>query len=284
MSTERGFRSRLRAETRLRDVIAILAVPAVLLLVFALPVGTRESLAFSAGAPTVPTAYTAHFIHLDPGHLSGNLAVYALVVPGSYLLAALGGCRRIFFVPFVSALISFPFVFSALHLALDSPGRIVGFSGLNMAFVGMLPLFLTVYLSRLEGSVRLDHAPALFFAGVALIAFRVVPSDRARPGITLGVALAALAYAAFAYRGLRSGTVQDLLDRSGEFELVFGATVVFFSAVYLGFPSDPAWSGGGVDVYTHFLGYAVGFVVTYVVFRIDDPTLRVPPPPDEQPR
>lgn len=63
-----------------------------------------------------------------------------------------------------------------------------------------------------------------------------------------------------------------------------GATVVFFLAVYLAFPSDPAWSGGGVGVYTHFLGYVVGFAVTYVVFRIDDPTLRIPPPPGEQPQ
>jgi putative flippase GtrA len=283
MSTERGFRSRLRAETRLPDVLAVLGVPVVLLFVFALPAGTRESLAFSAGSPTVPTAYTAHFVHLDPGHLWGNLAVYVLVVPGSYLLAALGGRRRIFFVPFVAVLLSFPFVFSALHLALDSPGRIVGFSGLNMAFVGMLPLFLTVYLSHLEGDVRLDHAPALFFAGVALIAFRVVPSGQARTGLALGAVLAALAHAVFAYRGLRSGAVGELVDRSGEFELVTGATVVFFLAVYLAFPSDPTWSGGGVDVYTHFLGYVVGFVVTYVVFRIDDPTLRIPSPPDEQP-
>jgi hypothetical protein len=59
--------------------------------------------------------------------------------------------------------------------------------------------------------------------------------------------------------------------------------VVFFLSVYLAFPSDLTWVGGRIDVYTHALGYVVGFVVTYVVFRIDDPTLRIPPPPGEQP-
>ena len=283
MPGETRFGARVRAAVHLLDLLAVLAVPGVLVVVFALPATTRESLALSAGSPTPVTAYTAHFVHLEAGHLAGNLAIYALVVPAAYLLAALGDYRRVFFIPFVSILVSFPFVLSGLHLVLDSSGRVLGFSGLTMAFVGMIPLFETVYLSSLGGEVRLDNAPTLFFAGVALIAARIVPSDPEGVAITLAAAAITLAYAWYARFRLRAATLRDLLDRFGEFETAVGAGVTFFVALYFGFPADPARSGRIVGVYTHFLGYALGFVSTYLVLRIDDPTFRVPSPPDPPP-
>jgi len=283
MSREGGFRARLRAVVHPVDLLAILAVPAILGLVFTLPTPTRESLALSTAEPTVVSAYSAHFVHLDAGHLLGNLAVYGLTVPTAYLLATLGDCRRGFVVPFVAVLLSFPWILSALHLALGTPGRVLGFSGLNMAFVGTLPLFAAVYLSRLDGDVRLDHAPALFFAGAAVIAFRLVPTDPARGVLTAAAGAVALTFAGYAWRGMSSETILELAGRSVEFELVAGGVVVFFLAVVLGFPETPAGSDGVVGVYTHALGYAAGFVSTYVVLRIDDPTRQAPPPPDERP-
>jgi hypothetical protein len=283
MATDEGVRTRLREAARVLDVVAILVVPATLVLVFTLSTPTRESLALSTDAPTVVSMYTAHFVHLDAGHLSGNLAVYVLVVPTAYLLAALGDRRQTFVVPFLAALVPLPFVLSGLHLALDTPGQVLGFSGLNMVFVGTMPLFETIYLSRLEGDVRLDHAPALFFAGGAVIAFRLVPTDPARLALTAGAGAIALAFAGYAWRDISSETLGELAGRSVEFELVAGAVVVFFLAVSLGFPADPAQPDGYVGVYTHVLGYVAGFVSTYLVFRIDDPTRRVPSPPGENP-
>lgn len=280
MATEGGFRSRLQKTVRLIDLLAILVVPGVLLLLYALPTTTRESLVFTIHAPTLDSAYTTHFVHLSIRHLTGNLAIYVLVVPASYLLAVLGDCRRIFFIPYVAVLLSFPFVLSGLHLALGSSGRVVGFSGINMAFVGMVPLFQTVYLSRLEGDVRLAHAPTLFFAGTAVIAFRVVPPGQAQWTLTLGAALVMLAYIAYTWRGVTIDTIRDLLSQSGRFELVVGSAAMFFIATFFGFPSDPKLSNRIVDVYTHFLGYSVGFVSAYFLFWVDDPTFRIPPPPE----
>ncbi|MFB6228704.1 MAG: hypothetical protein ABEH88_09120 [Halobacteriales archaeon] len=283
MSTDDGVRTRLREAVHPVDLLAVLLVPVVLVLVFTLSTPTRESLALSTDAPTVVSAYAAHFVHLDSGHLSGNLAVYGVVVPTVYLLAALGDRRRAFLVPFLAVLLSFPFALSALHLVLDTPGRVLGFSGINMAFVGMVPLFETIYLSHLDGDVRLDHAPALFFAGAAVIAFRLVPADPARVVLTVGAGAVALTFAGYAWREISSETIVELAGRSVEFELVAGGIVVFFLAVSLGFPENPARPDGFVGVYTHFLGYAAGFVLTYLALRINDPTVRVPPPPDDQP-
>ena len=55
--------------------------------------------------------------------------------------------------------------------------------------------------------------------------------------------------------------------------------MVFFAAVFVAFPANPVRSAGVVDVYTHFLGYALGFVSTYLLLRTDDPTDRIPDPP-----
>jgi hypothetical protein len=283
MSTEEGVTTRLREAVHPADVLLVLVVPVVLGLVFTLPTPTRESLALSTDAPTVVSAYAAHFVHIDPGHLSGNLIVYVLIVPTAYLLAALGNRRWTFLLPFVAVVALFPFGLSALHLVAGTPGQVLGFSGLNMAFVGMVPLFETIYLSRLDGDVRLDHAPALFFAGAAVIAFRLVPEDPARLVTTAAAAVVALAFAGYAWRGLSGETIAELAARSVEFELVVGAVVVFFLAVSLGFPADPVRSNGVVGVYTHLAGYAAGFVATYTVLRVADPTRRVPSPPEEPP-
>lgn len=283
MATDENVRTRFREAVRVVDLLAILLVPAVLVLVFTFPTPARESLALSTDAPTVVSMYAAHFVHLDPGHISGNLAIYALVVPTVYLLAALGDRPQAFLIPFLAVLLLFPFVLSALHLALDTPGRVLGFSGLNMAFVGMVPLFEAIYLSRLDRDVRLDHAPALFFAGAAVIAFRLVPGDPERLALTAAAGVLAAVFAGYAWRGISRETIVDLVGRSVEFELVAGAVVVFFLAVSLGFPEDPTRPDGFVGVYTHFLGYAAGFVLTYLALRSNDPTRRVPPPPGEQP-
>jgi hypothetical protein len=99
--------------------------------------------------------------------------------------------------------------------------------------------------------------------------------------LTTAAAAAALVFAGYAWRGISRETIVELAGRSVEFELVAGAVVVFFLAVGLGFPEDPARPDGFVGVYTHFLGYAAGFVLTYLALRVNDPTRRVPPPPDE---
>jgi len=124
-----GFRRELVAGVRLVDLLALAAVPVVLGAVFALPESTRRSLAFAYTDPTVRTAFTAHYVHLDVDHLAGNVAGYVVLAGVGYALAVLAGCRRFFMVALATFLAAFPVVLSALNLAvprnaisLDSPG------------------------------------------------------------------------------------------------------------------------------------------------------------------
>jgi len=144
--------------------------------VFALPESTRRSLAFAYTDPTVRTAFTAHYVHLDVDHLAGNVAGYVVLAGVGYALAVLAGCRRFFMVALATFLAAFPVVLSALNLAVPRNAISFGFSGINMAFAGLLPLLLGVYARERffpEASIR--ALPAVFFPLVGWMAFLALP-------------------------------------------------------------------------------------------------------------
>lgn len=150
-----SLRVTLVARASRLDLVALAAVPAVLLAVFALPEPTRRSLAFAYHDPTALTALSAHYVHFDPNHLLANLAGYGLLAGVGYLLAAASRRRRFFFVAFSTVCVAFPVVLSALNLAVPRRAVGFGFSGVNMAFAGLLPLFLAAFVhTRLRPAPR----------------------------------------------------------------------------------------------------------------------------------
>jgi len=73
-------------------------------------------------------------------------------------------------------LAAFPVVLSALNLAVPRNAISFGFSGINMAFAGLLPLLLGVYARERffpEASIR--ALPAVFFPLVGWMAFLALP-------------------------------------------------------------------------------------------------------------
>lgn len=254
---------------RLVDVACILAVPLVILAVFALPLEVRRAYVFSYTEPTVLTAFTAAYVHLEPGHLLTNLGVYALVVPAVYLLSVLGGTRRRFLAAFVTFVVVFPAVLSVLNLAFARPAVGYGFSGVVMAFFGFLPIALSGHLRRrFDLTSELDLAGGLFFAGLALVAI-LSPASLVTYGLAAAAGLAALLYGLPMLDG-RTGLVRNVRAASGaagHFELSVGALVAFLAFPFVAFPTAPGSGGAIVNVYVHLLGYALGFMATYVTVQ-----------------
>jgi hypothetical protein len=260
----------LRSAVRPVDVAGILAVPLALLGAFALPESTRHALAFSYSDPTLWTAFTANYVHLGTDHLLANVVSYVVVVPLVYLLSVLAGRRRRFLVAFTTFLVALPAALSILNLAISRPGATVGFSGINMAFVGFLPLALSGFLAaHFDVDAELDLAGGLFFAGLALVAVLSVRSP-----VTYGVAAAAALAAVVFF-----GSVVDLQERTrpdvraavqagGYFELAAAAFVLFAALQLLAFPVDPVVDDGVVNLYVHLLGYAIGFIATYATIHV----------------
>jgi hypothetical protein len=114
------FRFRLQARAATADALALAGVPVVLCAVYALPEPIKRRLVFDYATPTLLTAYTAHFVHFDPAHLSVNLGSYVLLVPVAYALAALSDELSRFRVAVVTLHTAVPLALSALNLAMVS--------------------------------------------------------------------------------------------------------------------------------------------------------------------
>jgi membrane associated rhomboid family serine protease len=246
------------------DALAAVAVPFALLWVHSLPVATRRSMALAFDDPTLPTLFTAHFVHLSGGHLLSNLIIYALVVPTAYLLARRTDDLRAFRRGFLTVLLVFPPALSGLSVALGRPALGYGFSGLNMALFGLLTMFLGRFLAR-RLRVGVDRRGLVLFGlGVVLVVLQSLPTTT----VTLSVAGAAACLSLASVVGRlrrRSGegtTFGSRAGRVGDVELAVIAGVLFCALPLLAF-SVPASVSAWLGLYVHFLGYALAFTVLY---------------------
>jgi len=270
--TDEPFRRRLRHSARAVDLLALLAVPVVLVAVARLAAGTPLSFAFSYADPTLRTAFESHFVRAGTEHLAFNLATCALVVPTAYLPSVLAGNRDRFYVAFVSFLVAFPVVLSLLNLAAPREGLSLGFSGVNMVFVDYLPVALARYLRVTLGvTAERDLASGLFFAGLALVAIL-----SARTRLTYAVAAVA-AVAHLRAAGLGVPGSWDWLGPAGYADPAIVGTTLLAGGLLGGFPAELAVDGAVINVYVHFVGFALGFLSTYLTVQVA-PAIECSPP------
>ena len=259
----------------LLDVAAVVLVPAVLVAVFLLPAGARREFALLYAEPTLRTLYTAHFVHLSFPHLAANLLVYLLVVPFSVVVSVRSGRRRRFYVVALVVLGIFPVVLSGLNVLFPRPRLGMGFSGLNLAFVGYLPHVLADQFEaeRPEwDELRAALLALAFFVGTAIVTLRVIGSVRGAPQVGVAWLLAAGLGSLAAATALTRPVVSYL--RSPGFA---GGTIppvsalgclLFVLVMVVGFPEVSPDGGSVVNLFLHLLGYSLGYLVPYVAFQV----------------
>lgn len=264
-----SFREDLLTSARTVDLLALCVAPVVVIAVFSLPEATRRSLAFAYEDPTLPTAFTAHYVHLRVDHLVGNLAGYGILAAVGYALAVLSGYRRFFLTALATFLLAFPVALSWLNLAVPRNAIGFGFSGINMALAGLLPLLLGVYArDRFFPDASIRSLPAVFFPLVGWIALLALPVSTAGAGLAgLATALAGvvlgLLYASSTGTRLRQPVrkrVRTVTSRTGYGELFAVGVVLLVGYPVVGFPTDPATGGSVVNLYVHLLGFCLAFI------------------------
>ena len=293
-----SLRSALFAHARASDLVPLAAVPVVLLAVFTLPEATRRSLAFTYTEPTLLTAFTAHYVHLRIEHLAGNLVAYVLLAGIGYLLATAGRQRRLFFTAFATFCLVFPVALSALNLAVPRNAVGFGFSGVNMAFAGLLPLLLAAFarehlpasrsdqdsivVASLSDSVPVRVLPPVFLVSVGWMGTLAVPTGlnvagAAGPAVALvGGGWLLWTVTSVAPGGLRSlaWVPRRLIGTPGYGDLFVVGVVLVVAYPVAGFPADPTGDGRVLNLYVHLLGYALAFIGPYVLIAFgafDDP-------------
>lgn len=268
--TPDSFWATLQREIRLTDCLALAVVPAVLVAVFLLPLETRMEFAFVYRRPTGLTAYTAHFVHRSLAHLLANLGGYVLLAGSGYVLAVLADARRLFGLAVVTYLLAFPPVLSALNLAIPRNAVGYGFSGVTMAFAGLLPVILAAYAARrLHPRVGVQHAPAGFLALVAVVALVVPIPGWILPTTAVVATIGAAGFGLAAVRALRSTGLYVTARKPGWVDAFVLGVVVFVGYPFIGFPTEPSTAAGVVNTYVHLLGFCLAFLVAYVAVLFD---------------
>jgi len=261
------------------DIFALLAVPLTLCAVFTLPEPVRQSLAFDYSDPTILAAFVAPYVHLGWMHLLVNVLGYLVIIPMAYVLSVASGRRTRFFTVFGTFLVVLPPALSYLNLAVPRSGSALGFSGVVLAFVGYLAYAIADYLcAALRLGPVVSLSPVIFFLGFALAAplsVRSVTVDRATValgtgGLVLATLLAAVLFALSAVDGSETfrRRFEAATKRRGPFGLAVFALGVFVTFLFLAFPAEPDRGMATVNLYTHLLGYALGFTSTYLSVQL----------------
>ena len=254
------------------DIAVLCLVPVTLFGLFLLPEPVRRAAAISFADPTVRTAFTAHFIHLSTAHLLGNILGFVLLGTVAYGLSIVAGHRRLFWVATITFLVAFPFVLSALNLVIPRNAIGYGFSGVNMAVFGYVVVILPMAADARTGTNTRSFVPALFFCSVAYIALIALPTSSLSLAIVGAAIASALPYARRVDTdALRAALAvgRELRMQPGVGELVDVAVVVIVAYPMIGFPSGSA-AGLQINIYVHFLGYAMAVLVVHISLLFDD--------------
>lgn len=249
------------------DVALLASVPVVLALVYSLPMATRRSLALDYSAPSLVPAYASHFVHFTLTHLLVNVVGYVVVVSLLYLLAVAAGRRRQFLMVWAVFLLAFPFAISGFNLLFPRARIGLGFSGIVMAYVGYLPMAFTAFLGKqFDLPVRGDHSHWLFFATIGLMAFVSLPGVFGLL-LALASALSAVLFFLTTLDEIRRDHLDGLLVavlEVGTAELVVLGVVLLLTFPFLAFPDTTPVQGGRVNVFSHAVGFCLGYLVPYV--------------------
>ena len=268
-------RQALYKQLRLFDVVLVLTLPLFIGLGYSLPLSVRESLVFNYTNPTPLAAFASAFIHFEIGHLTTNIGLYVLVVPILYILSALSGRQQQFRVFVFTALLVFPPVLSYLNLSIVRPSVTFGASGVIMAFVGYLPLALSEYLdTNFDIGPVSVFAPALFFASLGPISVLSLQSVLLQnptvllgtAGLVLATVLSTALYVLIVYEQTDDARtkLRFAMQATGHIDLIVLTVLLLSFALIIAFPANPQVDNGVLNLYEHFLGYALGFMTPYI--------------------
>ncbi|TKX72914.1 rhomboid family intramembrane serine protease [Halorubrum sp. GN11_10-6_MGM] len=244
----------------LADACLLVGPPVLYLLVFLAPSETRLALSLSHTAPTFYSLYTSHFVHFTEAHLTANVVGYLIAATVGYLLAHIAGTRGRYRIALFVIVTVLPPVLSLLNLAIPRQSIGYGASGVVMGVVGLVPVFVFVYLHhRPQTGGSVEDAPVLFFCGFAVVGVSA-PIGWLGAGVSAAALLSAVLYGIDIR--IDFGSVRRLPP--GHLELLAAGVIIGVGYPAVAFPSNLHVQGGIVNLYVHLLGYALGFIPAYL--------------------
>ena len=263
------FRSEVRENARVSDLVLILSVPIFLSLIFLLPESIQNSLILDYGNYSIVNLWSSAYVHRGFNHFSNNLAAYCVLIGPIYLLFVLADERKLFRYTFLSFLFILPFVIALSNIAALGSGTGAGFSGIGSAFFGLLPVSLFLFIhNKVSEVIEPAHGVVLFLIAAAIIAGTY-------SGVTAAAGILLFAVLITIYDTYQVGldevkeAAAGLTSMEGYFELVMIAGLLFLVSPVLLFPQDITQGDGAVNILSHYLGLLLGFFgpTIYLFYR-----------------
>ncbi|WP_311174184.1 hypothetical protein [Halobellus ordinarius] len=174
----------------------------------------------------------------------------------------------------------YPTLLSYLELAVPLQRTVIGFSGLNMALLGYtLVEFSTFLQNSITRRLRVENAPRFFFPVLSFILARYADSTVAFVVLGVSLLITVLYWLPFllSLRSAIAGT-KEIFDRPGYFELAVVSTLTITGFIVAGFPQRPTVDSGFLNIYSHLLGFSIGFITFYIWSIVTDRKIL---PPDK---
>lgn len=207
--------------------------------------------------------YTYHLIHYNLLHFMGNLVGFTIIYWALVHVVVRGDEVRTFKVmSFIIFLVVAP-ALGILDLILfsDTAARQgCGFSGILLAFNGMIPYFSFKCLARelnIDLRVPIIHLSFLVMASGLAIAY--VETIRAVLFVAMGI-VSITFYFYWAYNRYEIEDSQEVRER---ISLVMFTVSIFFFVIAISFPPELRTSHGIVNIWGHFMGLYLGMMVLY---------------------
>ncbi len=264
------FRSELLKKVakhgEMKDLILISSIPIVLVLVFLMPSSVQEILTVNYENPFLLNFLTSAFVHSGVNHLAGNVVSYMVVITVLYLMCSLSGLKRNFRYFFLIFVFIFPFVLSGINFQLLEVETSMGFSGVDSAFLGFLPVVVFHYMDRkLDLDLGGSNSILLFLLGTEILVLIY-----AGLSTVFLVVLALIGF--YSWRISQRADLNSLkesINRRGHFELSLVGILLFLGMTFSLFPKNIVVGGKAVNILSHYSGYFLGFFVPYFWFQIE---------------
>lgn len=246
-------------EVRVPDLLLIMSVPLILSLVFILPKSIQNGLILEFGSPSIINLWSSAFLHRGLNHFIANTILYCILIVPIYSLFVLAQERTLFRFTFVSFLLVLPAVIALVNIAVINQGTGAGFSGIDSAFFGVLPLSFVLFIqNRISSEIEQRHSVPLFLMIASIIAF--VYSGVFAFFCFLFVALSLAIYQIYqlGFPEIKK-TVNNLLTMRGYLEMVVFSAALFLLSPVLLFPQEIVQQGHTVNILSHYVGLVFGF-------------------------
>ena len=260
------------------DFIVIFLVPIILLLLSVfVPSSFQESLVLHHNRSVFYQFFTSNFFHSSSSHLLNNSVSYLFSVFLIYMAYSLIGRRDLFYLSFFVILLVFSSLIQFLNFLLiefnEVPfGTSRGFSAVNGAFIGVLPIAIIYYVKNkfnLKSFSPYNYTLGLFMFGFLISVLHSLPHTSI---IDVG----------FPFNGLLINYGQlilwliisiimfllfmryKVLGIEGEFSgfyayYLFVLLLLFAYLAFSLFPNNLVMNGHFINFSSHWIGYILGF-------------------------